>query len=327
MNLNKIISELKRITFVVPRLPVRAQIEVTNRCNLSCKMCLKLEEGTYKDIAFENFESIMEQLSGIQILDLTSWGEPLLHPNFVEMVAYTSRKGIEPHFATNGTLLDAKMQKELIDAGIKGIIFSIDVVGRKSGEFFGHPPSKKVLDNLESLLKFREGKTPRVSISTCLYEGFADDLFGVVEYAGMHGVDGVNILRVDIGSSGEIKRYSWEEEQEILKEAGEIGKKAGIKVWSMFEAYRGYRKWVYRDRYLCPQTYDSIYITHEGDVVPCCKLSKLKMGNLFENNLSEIWLGDKFCSFRKNQLDYCGKCDIFKYRYKEWSELERNILC
>lgn len=265
----------------------------------------------------DTFKSIVDHLSGAKVMDLTSWGEPLLHPNFVEAVAYASRKGIDTHFATNGTLFDVQTQEELIKAGIKGIIFSIDVISRESGEFLGHPPSEKVLGNLERLLKIRQGKIPSVTISTCLYKNYANDLFEVVEYAAERGVDGVNILRVDAGSSDEIKRYSWKKEQEICKRASEAGNKSGVLVWSPFEAYKGYRKWVYRDRYLCPQTYDSIYILHEGDVTPCCKLPELKMGNLFETDLSEIWLGKRFAHFRKSQLDYCGKCDIFKYKYIE----------
>lgn len=60
---------------------------------------------------------------------LNNWGEPLLHPNIIDMIAYANKKGLNTIFATNATLLTKKLSYEIIKAGLTSIQFSIDGIG------------------------------------------------------------------------------------------------------------------------------------------------------------------------------------------------------
>ncbi|HBW37021.1 radical SAM protein [Desulfosporosinus sp. BICA1-9] len=40
-------------------------------------------------------------------------GEPLLHPNFLEIMDYAHEKGVYAQFSTNGTLIGSKMAEEI----------------------------------------------------------------------------------------------------------------------------------------------------------------------------------------------------------------------
>jgi radical SAM protein with 4Fe4S-binding SPASM domain len=55
----------------------------------------------------------------------------------------------------------------------------------------------------------------------------------------------------------------------------------------------------------------------EGDVTPCCLLPALKMDNLKDKNLKEIWDSKKFKDFRKNHNSHklCRKCDLWRINY------------
>ncbi|MDH4182693.1 MAG: cobalamin-dependent protein [Nitrospinota bacterium] len=61
------------------------------------------------------------------------------------------------------------------------------------------------------------------------------------------------------------------------------------------------------------------YKGKDGNVVPCCRDPKGKniMGNILEQDMDEIWNGEKFRSFRsqllrdKESLEICGLCSGF----------------
>ncbi|GAG23420.1 unnamed protein product, partial [marine sediment metagenome] len=53
-------------------------------------------------------------------------GESLLHPNFVDMVAYCEDKGLHTNFFTNGALLTRSLFSQLLDAGLSRMAFSMD---------------------------------------------------------------------------------------------------------------------------------------------------------------------------------------------------------
>ncbi|MFW5607577.1 MAG: SPASM domain-containing protein, partial [Campylobacter hyointestinalis] len=62
--------------------------------------------------------------------------------------------------------------------------------------------------------------------------------------------------------------------------------------------------------------YYSMTIMVNGDVVPCCHdaCGKEVMGNLIEQNLDDIWNGEKFQNFRdkihneQKNIDICKLC-------------------
>lgn len=85
-------------------------------------------------------------------------GESLVHPQAIELIAYAKKKGLGPvQLASNGWLLDQTAAKNLLDAGLDFISFSLDTVKpeeyrsiRKGGEL------DIVLANIERLLQLRQ---------------------------------------------------------------------------------------------------------------------------------------------------------------------------
>jgi MoaA/NifB/PqqE/SkfB family radical SAM enzyme len=54
------------------------------------------------------------------------FGEPLLHPNIVEMVAMAKELGAETELITNGLLLNRDIAEELVMAGLDRLVVSVD---------------------------------------------------------------------------------------------------------------------------------------------------------------------------------------------------------
>ncbi len=53
-------------------------------------------------------------------------GEPLLHPDIVEMVALAEELGARTELITNGLLLDQEMAEGLVQAGLDTLVISVD---------------------------------------------------------------------------------------------------------------------------------------------------------------------------------------------------------
>lgn len=112
------------------KFPTLFYIESTNDCNLSCIMCPRNKsEREVGYMPMELFSEIIEQLphQRITCLTLHRLGEPLLHPQIVQMVRYAKNKGISyVRFATNATLLNEDLSRELIVSGLDSITISMD---------------------------------------------------------------------------------------------------------------------------------------------------------------------------------------------------------
>lgn len=105
------------------------QFEVTNKCNLKCKMCpvnhgMKRKKG-FMD--FNLFKRLINENPKIEFALMSNWGEPLLHPKIFEMLNYAKKKNIRTLITTNATLLnnDEKIKK-LLASGVERITISLD---------------------------------------------------------------------------------------------------------------------------------------------------------------------------------------------------------
>lgn len=119
---------------ILPQVPPHIDIEPTSICNMRCPMCFQnfkdlnkngtMDMGLYKKIIDDAAEI------GIFSVRLSHRGEPLIHPEFVNMVRYAKERGIqEVSTLTNGLLLSKDKIDELYDAGLDWLNISIDGVG------------------------------------------------------------------------------------------------------------------------------------------------------------------------------------------------------
>ena len=90
-------------------------IEVTNCCNLVCSFCHRT--GRAKAVMRPAvFAEILERLKGYtEFISLHVLGEPLIHPDFVELLAISHNFGLQVNLTTNGTLL-ARHRTSLLTA-------------------------------------------------------------------------------------------------------------------------------------------------------------------------------------------------------------------
>ena len=108
--------------------PVMAHIIPIRRCNLACKYCNEYDDFS-KPIPLETMKSRVDHLArlGTTIVTL-SGGEPLLHPELDQIIAYMRTYPILVGMITNGYLLTADRIQRLNRAGLDHLQISIDNV-------------------------------------------------------------------------------------------------------------------------------------------------------------------------------------------------------
>jgi MoaA/NifB/PqqE/SkfB family radical SAM enzyme len=111
-------------------------IEPTNRCNLNCVTCIRNSwDEPLGEMSSSTFSRILESLrrfSPPPDVLLGGLGEPLSHPNIVDMAAQLKALGSYVELITNGTLLKKSLSTQLIDAGLDMLWVSLDGATPKS---------------------------------------------------------------------------------------------------------------------------------------------------------------------------------------------------
>src|SRR3989338_7528633 len=90
--------------------PIRVWIEPTNQCNLKCMSCANrlIKERGFMKLTL--FKKIIDQLLGYSFeVFLYMSGEPLMHPDIVEMINYAKNKRLFVNLSTNATLLNNEL--------------------------------------------------------------------------------------------------------------------------------------------------------------------------------------------------------------------------
>ena len=102
-------------------------LEVTNKCNLTCKGCYRDQRGG----GHKSLEEIADDLGVFRrhrksdCMSIAG-GDPLVHPQIVEIVEMVKAGGWKPILNTNGLALTPDLLRALKRAGVFGFTFHID---------------------------------------------------------------------------------------------------------------------------------------------------------------------------------------------------------
>ncbi|HET9950361.1 MAG TPA: radical SAM protein [Candidatus Eisenbacteria bacterium] len=117
---------LYRLPWSLPDNPI-VWLEATEACNLYCEGCYRAHvPGGHKSLA--TIEEELRTFARFRSFDGVSiaGGDPLTHPEVVEIVRMVARLGYKPIVNTNGLALDDALLLRLKEAGVGGFTFHID---------------------------------------------------------------------------------------------------------------------------------------------------------------------------------------------------------
>jgi MoaA/NifB/PqqE/SkfB family radical SAM enzyme len=321
--------------------PVCLYLETTNRCNLLCTTCPRTYEELEPpaDMSWELFASIVDQVPNLQRAVLHGVGEPMLVKNLAKMVRYLKDRGTYVLFNTNGTVLNDKNGRALIDVGLDELRVSLDAANAKSYlAVRGKDYFRRILRNVRAFrdLQEREGKDrPRVSAwLTGLKETIAE-LPEFVKVAANIGVKEVYLQRLVFFEEEAIglarpdqalyERMNREEAAQI-EDAAALAKSLGMTFSASGAASEpGMSLKRHGDGSpwsMCRRPWTVMYFTANGRALPCCiapfsqrGYENYTLGDATQQTLRDIWNGPAYASFREALLSdqppaACANCGL-----------------
>jgi radical SAM protein with 4Fe4S-binding SPASM domain len=318
--------------------PREMNIELTHRCNLRCKMCGVWGKGvdTYTpELSCEEYDNLFSQIRrlGVKLVTLTG-GEAFIRKDVFDIIDAAKRMNLKCNVFTNGTLIDNGFIEGIFQSGIDKIIVSIDGIGEVHDAIRGVPGSfAKSVEAIKKLVQYRQLHNvpkPEIDIHTTLMN------------QNVHQIEELNLLSHEIGINFSFQPYSESSESDIGQTAlgnTNIGSLRYLRnnkslrfSADSLAAMRGgiarlpvtfYTKMLssIRDEELmrgqmpvkkCYITRNFMMIDPYGNVFPCTNLDCYIVGNIRENELSDIWHGKKYDTLRKHLakklLPICLNC-------------------
>lgn len=111
---------------VLKSYPQRLVLELTNACNLRCIMCGR-DEAEFAPTVFklDYLKKLEHLLDIVEEVTLFGWGEPTMHPQFIEILKYLNDFPVRKYFVTNGMRLN-KIKNALFDYKVDIMAISLD---------------------------------------------------------------------------------------------------------------------------------------------------------------------------------------------------------
>lgn len=184
--------------------PEALQVEVTNRCNFNCQICIRRTWNAKSlDMTLDLYKKIAEEaFPRLKRLILYGLGEPFLNPNIGEMLKIARRhlpKESQITISTNGSLLNEHLANKIIETGIDSMSFSIDTIDESIlGRIREGSEPATIVKNFRNVAKIKEKaeKEFKLGIEAVIMEDNFRDLPNLVKNSAESSVDYIIVSHV-----------------------------------------------------------------------------------------------------------------------------------
>ncbi len=156
------------------------QVEVTSFCPGRCGYCphtTKSDVWRSRHMTAETFAALAPLLRRTKRVHLQGWGEPLLHPRFLDFAAAARRAGCAVSFTTYGLAMTDTLAARLVQSGIDIIAFSLAGTDEASNASREGVPLAKVREAVARLNRARKitgAATPQVHLAYLMLASAVD---------------------------------------------------------------------------------------------------------------------------------------------------------
>ena len=295
-------SRVQKFNEFTPRI---FMIESTLACNLRCPECAiggKLISRKHEMMSFNRFKVLADKIRPYaQFLYPYIWGEPTLNPDIIPILRYASTF-TKTNISTNGMTMTEILAEELITSGVSSIIVSIDGLSQDVyGRYRIGGDVQKAWTALELLQRCNLKHGTRVAL-TPQYIVFSHNQHEMEPFAekcrdiGLEPAFKAPYLR-------ETSRFEYSDHSEYIRTH-----------YPTEDALKN----AMRD---CPDARFTFTILVDGSVVACCydHDNATVFGNLFEQDVDEIWNSPRYRQFRWDMLSgnaphYCTENCLAYYK-------------
>lgn len=306
-------------------------VDITSECNERCIHCYipNAVKNKAKHISLQKFCKLTDEfvkLGGSNIV--LSGGEPLMHPEIIEILQDCKRKGLGIAIFSNLTLLDKRLMEVIKSANVDLVQVSVysvsptihDKITKKKGS----------LAKTLSAIKMLQSEGINIQIACPVMQQNKDDVVNVMKYAKENDIS----LRTN-----SIILPTFDGDDSFVESSALTLKEKKTMICEMMMSDRQYTKDVllelnnnsnelyidpkgFLNSSLCSAGINSCSVSIDGYVCPCPKWQSYHLGNIYTNTLSEIWYNNPLLSLirrinkQKNYpecinckaIDYCKRC-------------------
>ncbi|HEV2096970.1 MAG TPA: radical SAM protein [Chthoniobacterales bacterium] len=277
------------------RKPLQCSLYVTDRCNLNCGYCTEYDNSrTHPTI--EQLKSWVRKIRDLGTMRIALvGGEPLLHPQIVELVRYCREVGLATSLTTNGFLLTRKLLGELEEAGLQVMQISVD---RMTPSPITRKSFKTILPKLDY---FRDSKIS-LHITGVICQDTLPESKAVLETGLSRGIPTeVRLVHADPLSRFRVARGSKEELEEFVDSLIER-KRKGEKIHTN-EAILTYQRSLLRGEpteWTCLAGYKLFFVSAQGKFWICSMVHT-------DKHILDVTLADLYANNRKKACqEGCG---------------------
>ena len=174
--------------------PISLLIAVTGRCQCSCRHCGVSYLHCKEELSLETIKKILDdyrRLGGIRVI--FSGGEPLLREELVEMVQHATRLGLTSFIDSNGIALTDPLARQLKNAGLCNIEFSIDFLDEE--KMADNRQYRGVLAKVMAAIASAKQHRLNFSINTVAFrESLDGDMQEMIRYSREIGAKYIRVL-------------------------------------------------------------------------------------------------------------------------------------
>ncbi len=319
-----------------PNNPLIVSYAVTKACNLRCLHChVEARDAMANELNLKEAMQTIDEMTwlGTEAL-IFSGGEPLLRKEFILTLAeYCVDAGIIPAMLTNGVLINHRVAWELKDAGIMAVGIPLDSASPDC-----HDKLRNVPGTFEKAVKAVRACLDvglEVVITTMALKDAFDDMPKRMAFIANLGVDQVAVYDlIPVGRGKDVMEQAMSQTQRVslirylqkMQEDDEMvftmsgGLPLYPEIVSEMHKLNGTKP---KDLLLkqfwinapvgCHAAILYFSLRPDGDVYPCTFLP-VKVGNIREQSLTDIWRNSKVLNELRKRSLLKGKCGECEYR-------------
>ena len=326
-------------------LPILSEVALTYRCNLKCQFCYAgcncttNPVGSDREMSGEEIKQVLATIfrrAKVPSVSFTG-GEPTLHPQLPEFVAYAKSLGLRVNLISNGTRINAELARRLADAGLDSAQISLEGVtaavhDQVTAVKHSFPKTVAAVQHLKDAgIRTHTNTTiNRVNLMECReMPRFVKEVLGNERFS-------MNLI-IPTGSAAlnELLIVRYHELGTHLEAIQEASQRQGVEfMWysptpmCMFNPVsHGF------GNKGCSACDGLLSVCANGDVIPCASYDE-SVGNLLREDFGDIWQSQRARQFRTkfwahskcqncDQLPIChGGCPLY-WRQMGYGELDK----
>jgi radical SAM protein with 4Fe4S-binding SPASM domain len=263
--------------------------------------------GPGLDLPLERFERILDQMPWLESIKLMGAGEPLLHPQFFELVRRAKRRNLRVWSVTNGTTLHLEeVRREIMESELDELWVSLDgATPETHARWKGGSDLNQIVDGVRRLVGLRgHAGLPRLATECTGNPDNIAELPALVNLAADLGIEELTYVNQPSswGRDSLLPRLERShldlqspEFTRQIEESREQARRRGV-VFKLWAAHR------FSPKRPCFWPWESCFISADGYITSCAVVTDPRLrnfGRIDDTPFRVTWNSPEYQSFRR----------------------------